>query len=217
MRYPVANFSIGAFIALLFLILFGGKAVEAHPHIWVTAASELLFSTDGSLTGVRHTWTFDGIFSSNALWGIETKIKGVYTREELQPLAQTNVEALKQYSYFSFVKANGERPTFESPVDYFFDYKDNHLTLYFTLPLKTHVKSKTFFLEIVDRSFFFDIRMAEKDAVKLVNAPPGCRASILRPMGDRWMALGLSEETFREGGANVTLGLLFDNKIAVDC
>jgi ABC-type uncharacterized transport system substrate-binding protein len=216
MRYSAMKFLIGAFATLLFVALLGGRAVEAHPHVWVTAASELLYSADGSLTGVRHTWTFDDMFSNHALEGIEAKIKGVYTREELQPLAQTNVEALKENAYFTFVKASWEKSTFEAPVDCFFDYKDNHLILHFTLPLKTPVKSKAVLVEIVDR-FFFDIRMAEKDPVKLVDAPPGCRTRIRPLMGDPKMAQGLSEDTFREGGANFTVGLLFDNKIAVDC
>jgi hypothetical protein len=31
------------------------------------------------------------------------------------------------------------------------------------------------------------------------------------------MVQGLSEDSFKEGGANVSLGLLFDNQIVVDC
>jgi hypothetical protein len=62
--------------------------------------------------------------------------------------------------------------------------------------------------------------MAEKDPVKLVDAPAGCRVRLLAPMGDerdRKKAQAASEESFREGGANVAVGLLFDNKILVDC
>jgi ABC-type uncharacterized transport system substrate-binding protein len=165
MRYLAMKFLIGAFAALLFVALLGGRAVKAHPHVWVTATSELLYAPDGSLTGVRHAWTFDDMFSSHALQGIEAKTQGVYTREELHLLAQTNVEALKEYVYFTFLTANGGKHTFEVPVDYFFDYKDNHLTLHFTLPLKMPVKSKMFLLEIVDRSYFIDFKMAEKDPV----------------------------------------------------
>src|SRR6516162_5118726 len=74
----------------------GPRVAQAHPHVWITATSELLYATDGSLTGVRHAWTFDDMFASYALQGIETKTKGVFTREELAPLAETNVEALKE-------------------------------------------------------------------------------------------------------------------------
>ena len=51
-------------------------------------ASELLYAPDGSITGVRHAWTFDDMFTTYALQGIETKTKGVYTREQLAPLAK---------------------------------------------------------------------------------------------------------------------------------
>jgi ABC-type uncharacterized transport system substrate-binding protein len=75
-------------------IALGTAAAEAHPHVWITAKSEVVYAPDGSMTGVRHAWTFDEMFTTYALQGLATKTKGVYTREELAPLAQTNVESL---------------------------------------------------------------------------------------------------------------------------
>src|SRR5690606_32907097 len=80
-------------------LLAATAAAQAHPHVWVTAQSELVYAADGTITGVRHSWTFDEMFSTYALQGIETKQKGVYSREELAPLAQTNVESLKEYAF----------------------------------------------------------------------------------------------------------------------
>jgi len=117
-------------------------AASAHPHVWITATSELLYAADGSITGVRHSWTFDDMFSAYAVQGLESKTKGAYTREELGPLAQTNVESLKEYAYFTFARADGKKERFNEPVDYFLDYKDTVLTLHFTLPLKSPVKPK---------------------------------------------------------------------------
>ena len=102
----------------------------------------MIYAADGSITGVRHAWTFDDMFSTYALQGIETKTKGVYTREELAPLAQTNVESLKEFGFFTFAKADGKKEKFLEPVDYFLEYKDGALTLHFTLPLKTPVKTE---------------------------------------------------------------------------
>ena len=73
------------------------------------------------------------MFSTYALQGIETKTKGVYSREELAPLAQTNVESLKEFGFFTFAKADGKKEKFQEPVDYFLEYKDAALTLHFTL------------------------------------------------------------------------------------
>ena len=70
---------------------------EAHPHVWITATSELIYAPDGALSSVRHAWTFDDMYSSFAVQGLESKTKGVFSREELAPLAQTNAEALKEF------------------------------------------------------------------------------------------------------------------------
>ena len=90
------------------VLLLGATAAQAHPHVWITASSELIYAPDGSLTGVRHAWTFDDMFTTYALQGIETKTRGVYSREELAPLAQTNVESLHEFAFFSFAKADGK-------------------------------------------------------------------------------------------------------------
>ena len=102
----------------------------------------MIYAPDGSITGVRHAWTFDEMFTTYALQGIATKTKGVYTREELAPLAQTNVESLKEFNFFTFAKADGKKEKFVEPVDYFLEYKDSELTLHFMLPLKTPFKAK---------------------------------------------------------------------------
>src|SRR5207237_2431169 len=80
-----------ALLAFAGSVGFGATAAQAHPHVWITSSSELIYAEDGSITGVRHAWTFDDMFSTYALQGIETKTKGVYTREQLAPLAKDNV------------------------------------------------------------------------------------------------------------------------------
>ena len=90
------------------LLAAGGRA-DAHPHVWVTMTEELLYAPDGSVTGVRHAWTFDDMFSTFATQGIAQKTKGEFTREELGPLAKVNVESLKDYAYFTYARIDGKR------------------------------------------------------------------------------------------------------------
>lgn len=191
-------------------------AASAHPHVWITATSEVLYAPDGSVTGVRHAWTFDDMFSAYAVQGLEGKTKGTYSREELAPLAQTNVESLKEYAYFTFARADGKKERFLEPIDYFLDYKDTVLTLHFTLPLKNPVKPKQLMLEVFDRSFFIDFKMTDKDPVKLVGAPAGCQMKLERPNDGTASAQKLNEQTFMNG-ENSNFGLMFANKITVDC
>jgi ABC-type uncharacterized transport system substrate-binding protein len=197
-------------------LLFGAGAAQAHPHVWIIASSELIYAPDGSITGVRHAWTFDDMFSAYAVQGLESKTKDTYSREELAPLAQTNVESLKEYAYFTFARADGRKERFQEPVDYFLDYKDTVLTLHFTLPLKNPVKAKQLRLEVFDRSFFIEFKMAEKDPVRLVGAPAGCQMKLERAGDGTASAQKLNEQTFMDG-ENANFGLMFANKITVDC
>ena len=198
-------------------VALGPATAEAHPHVWITARSELLYAPDGMVTGVRHAWTFDDMFSTYALQGIEAKTKGAYSREELGSLAQTNVESLKEYGFFTFAKADGKKQKFQEPVDYYLEYKDTALTLHFTLPVRTPFKVTQLVLEVFDPAFFIDFKFADKDPVQLVGAPANCKMAFQRPNDGSASAQKLDEQTFMNGGDNSNYGAMFANKITVDC
>src|SRR5712671_4130990 len=218
-RQPDMSIVMRGLLGLLLLAgacALGAGAAQAHPHVWITATSELIYAPDGSITGVRHAWTFDDMFSTYALQGIETKTKGVYSREELAPLAQTNVESLKEFAFFTFAKADGKKEKFEEPADYFLEYKDAVLTLHFTLPLKAPVKPKELALEVFDPTYFIDFQLDDKNPIKLVGAPAACQLKIQRPNDGTANAQKLSEQNFMSGD-NSNYGAMFANKITVDC
>jgi len=192
----------------------GAAPAQAHPHVWITSSSELIYAADGSITGVRHAWTFDDMFSTYALQGIETKTKGEYSREQLAPLAKDNVENLREFGFFTFAKADGKKQKFEEPVDYYLEYKDDALTLHFTLPLKAPVKSKQLALDVFDPAFFIDFKLEEKDPVKLVGAPADCQLKVQRP-GEADVKK-LTEEMVASGD-NSNYGAMYANKILVNC
>jgi ABC-type uncharacterized transport system substrate-binding protein len=170
-------------------LLFAGalvfvSAARAEPHVSIVASSELIYAVDGSLTGVRHAWTFDDMFSANALQGIEARTKGVYSRDELGELARINAESLSEYGFFTFATADGRKARFQEPVDYFMEYRDARLTLHFTLPFKMPVKANVLALKVFDPASFTDFRFAEKDPVRLVGAPAACRMQLQRAADD---------------------------------
>jgi ABC-type uncharacterized transport system substrate-binding protein len=203
-------------LLLLGALVLAPGAASAHPHVWITATSELVYAPDGALTGVRHAWTFDDMFSTYALQGIESKTKGVYTREELAPLAQTNVESLKEFGFFTFAKADGKKQKFLDPVDYFLEQKDGALVLHFTLPFKTPFKTTQLALEVFDPTYFVDFSLAKQDPVRLVGAPASCSLAIQRPNDGAAGTRQLNEQTFMNG-ENSNYGAMFANKITVDC
>ena len=207
-------------VGLACLAAAAGRA-EAHPHVWVTMTEELLYAPDGSVTGVRHAWTFDDMYSAFAIQGLEGKTQGVFTREELKPLAQVNVESLKEYAYFTYAKADGKRQkdAFLDPVDYFLDYdpKQTVLTLHFTLSFKTPVRAKALEIEVYDPEFFIDFGFAGKDPVRLVSAPAACQASVEKPRDDNFPVTLRLNKAFTSSEANIGMGASFANRIWVKC
>jgi ABC-type uncharacterized transport system substrate-binding protein len=211
-------FSLAAALAALAMT---AAAASAHPHVWVTIKSELVFAPDGSVTGVRHAWTFDDMFSVFATQGLEAKTKGEFTREELAPLAEVNVSSLKEYDYFTYAKANGKKIEFNDPAaGYYLDYdkKETVLTLHFLLPLKQPVKAKDLTLEVFDREFFVDFSFAEKDPAKLVGAPAQCKLTVGKPQEmNAALTQQLSQLGPNQRDSSLTIGAEYANKILVKC
>jgi ABC-type uncharacterized transport system substrate-binding protein len=193
-------------------------AAQAHPHVWVTMHTELVYAPDGSITGVRHHWAFDDMFSTFATQGLESKERGKFTREELAPLAKVNVESLKEYDYFTFATADGKKTPLTDPApDYWLGYKDSILTLNFTLPFKTPVKAKELKVEVYDPTIFVDFEWAKKEPVHLIGAPH-CKADVVLPR-EMTYAEGKALSTIPADQANTTMawGAMFANKILVHC
>jgi len=191
----------------------------AHPHVWVTMRSELLYAPDGSVTGVRHHWAFDDMFSAFATQGLQSKVKGQFTREELAPLAKVNVESLKEYAYFTYATADGKKAPLSDPLpDYWLDYKNAILTLNFTLPFKKPVKAKYLKLEIYDPTIFVDFEFAKDSPVKLDNPPSGCKLDVVLPQEITVaQSQSLGEQFFNSLSASQNWGERYANKILVNC
>jgi len=205
-------------LLLALLSLLAIAPANAHPHVWIIMKTELVYAPDGSITGVRHAWAFDDMFSTFATQGLESKEKGKFTREELMPLAKVNVESLNEFGYFTYVTADGKKVALADPApDYWLDYADAVLTLNFTLPLKTPMKAKELKVEVYDQTIFVDFAWAKDNPVKLTGAPQ-CKGEVVKPR----------EMTFEEGKAlsqipadqpNTAMawGAQFANKILVHC
>lgn len=205
-------------LLLAFVTFVATAPARAHPHVWVTMRSEIVFGPDGSITGVRHHWAFDDMFSTFATQGLEAKEKGKFTREELAPLAKVNVESLKEYDYFTYVTADGHKvPLTDPSPDYWLDFKDSILTLNFTLPLKTPLKAKEVKVEIYDPTIFVDFEWAKDSPVHFAGSSP-CKADVVLPR----------EMTYAEGKAlsmipadqtntTMAIGAQFADRILLHC
>ncbi len=193
--------------------------VWAHPHVWVTVSSELVYGPDGTVTGVRHHWRFDDMFSTFATQAIPSKIKGRFTREDLAPLAQTNVESLKEYGYFTYATADGKKVPFSDPLPgYWLDYEYKNLVLNFFLPFKEPVKAKLLKIEIYDPTIFVDFEFSKDTPVELRGAPKGCKLDVVLPQSNTaTQSQRLGEGFFSSLTKSQDWGAQFANRILVNC
>ena len=194
----------------------------AHPHVWATVRSEIVFGSDHLITGIRHHWTFDEFYTAMAVQGLDTDGDGAYSQAELQPLAQVNIESLKEFDYFTFVHlSDDEKPLpLKGPVDYSIGYDKTQLTLHFTLPLEKPLDPKVHnvAVDVYDPSFFVAFGFATDGPVKITGTAPGCAAEIQKPdpeVADETKAL--SEAFFSQLGPNSNFGSQFAQTAIVKC
>ena len=220
MRY-FQVFKLGLF--LLFTVLPAGIAF-AHPHVWVTMETEVVLSPDKEITGFRHTWTFDEGYTNFAIDGLDTNGDGIYSEEELKPLAETNIEALKEFEYFTFAFMGETKLPTKAPVDYRLNYKDKLLTLTFTLPLEKPVpyeKIKDFSFAVYDPGMYVSLTFTGKTPVRIASAKPvACAARV----GDRDTAKAKAkakETTLAQLGENIdpasNLGYQYAERVTIQC
>jgi ABC-type uncharacterized transport system substrate-binding protein len=206
----VLRFLLAALASLLI-----AAPAAAHPHVWVTATSDLVYAADGSIIGIRQHWTFDDMFSAFAVQGLQSKEKGKFTRAELAPVAKVNIEQLKESAYFTFATADGKKVPFGAPLpDYWLDYKDAILTLNFTLPFKQPVKATDLRVEIYDPTYFIDFVLAKQTPVHLIGAPAQCKLAVEWP---RELTYALGKKLSDNPEAATNWGAFFANKIIVKC
>jgi len=201
-----------------FVTLVVAAPARAHPHVWVTMRTALVYAPDGKITGIRHAWSFDDMFSTFATQGLESKEKGKFTREELAPLAKVNVESLKEFDYFTYATADGKKAELAEPAaGYWLDYADQVLTLNFTLPFKKPVNAKELKVEIYDPTIFVDFSFAKEKPAQLVGAPK-CKLDVVLPR-EMTFAEGkkLSEIPADQPNTTMAWGAQFASGLLVHC
>lgn len=207
----VGRWGLRPAVAIAFSLGVVGAAC-AHPHVWVTVTSRLLFAPDGKVTAVTHDWVFDAMYSSFAVQGL-SKPGALVKRAEFAPFAKDNAGALAEAGYFTTLKIGGKAVAFGSASDYWMEERPDHrVQFHVTLPLATPAPlGRLATLRVADPEFFVDFEFDDKAPITLASAPNGCSVSVARPQpleaGDKQK---LSESFF----TNLSPGTNFGFKMA---
>jgi ABC-type uncharacterized transport system substrate-binding protein len=212
------RFCLMFFLAIIFVALFTHIA-SAHPHVWVTARAKVIFDTKGEIEAIRNDWTFDEMYSAFVTQG-QGKDGQLLTKQELAPLAKTNVESLAEFDYFTYAKAANQKIEFAAPTDYSLEQREDKLVvLRFTLPLKTPASAaKAFSFQVYDPTYFVAFEMEKDNPAGMAGAPKGCSINLL---GQKPLAAEdtkkLSESFFSGLSPGYDFGVKLARRIIVAC
>jgi ABC-type uncharacterized transport system substrate-binding protein len=161
-----------------------GTPAQAHPHVWIDMQSSIVFTDDGLIKGVDVEWTFDDAYAQMALDGLDVDGDGLYSQDELAPLTKENIESLKDYEYFTVMRANGEQQKIGEVTDAGQIWSNNKLTLHFQVPLEKPIdpKKEEFMLKVYDPEFFIDLEYPTDDAVDVTGKIPQSCKLVVKPV-----------------------------------
>ncbi|HZM08484.1 MAG TPA: DUF1007 family protein [Methylocella sp.] len=205
-------------LSTIFVALLTGAAA-AHPHVWVTARAQVVFNAQGEIEAIRNAWVFDEMYSAFATQGLG-KDGQLLSKDELAPLAKTNVESLAEFDYFTYAKAANQKIEFGAPEDYSLEQRQDKLVvLRFTLPLKNPASAaRAFSFQVYDPTYFVAFEMEKDDPVAMTGAPKGCSINIL---GTKPLAVDdtkkLSEAFFSGLSPGTDFGVKLASRILVAC
>ncbi len=202
-------------------VLLTASPAQAHPHVWVTVQTKVMFNDAGAITGFRHKWVFDEYYTAFALQGMDANGDGEYSAKELEPLARTNIESLGDFDYFTFAELGEEKLPRNDPVDYELVYDGTLLTLNFTLPLAEPVpaeKAGQFSFSVYDPTFFVSFSLAKDTPVTLAgNVPAGCATDIADAPAASTTTQTLGEAFFDTLDAAQDWGAQFAQDVSLRC
>jgi ABC-type uncharacterized transport system substrate-binding protein len=198
------------------LLLAAALPAQAHPHVWVTVETTVLYQ-GGAFSGLGHKWTFDEFYTAMAVEGLDKNKDGKYDRAELAELAKVNVDALKDFAYFTFPALAGQALKLGEARDYWLEHKDGILSLHFVVPFASPVlpEAKGLTFAVYDPSFFiaFDLAKTEQPVRLGEGAPRGCALKLVAADGGERQTSALNEAFSALGG----FGVGATKTVSVEC
>jgi ABC-type uncharacterized transport system substrate-binding protein len=145
-----------------------GSLAWAHPDIRIEG--RVIFIFEGArVIAIEESWTFDPDYSQSLLDDYDADHDGRISPAESRAIAEHVLPNLAEFDYFTYVRVDGRDLTPLPPRDFVAAADGGRVTFSFAVDLPSPVdpQRQALKVEINDRDYYAEIRLAEKDPVKL--------------------------------------------------
>ena len=206
----------------LLLALVLPAPARAHPHIFVEATLEVLFSPDGSPQAVRIGWVYDPVFSMLLVGDMELDpdFDGILTPEEMTALQGFDMNWIPGYHGDTHLTQGGAALELGPPQDWTSDYRGGQLYSTHLRALPTLDMAAEWTLAVYDPTYYTSYTLA---ASPVLTGRDDCSARVFVP---DWEAAGAQlqaalDEMLGAGGDIEAdfpaVGALFSEEVRIQC
>jgi ABC-type uncharacterized transport system substrate-binding protein len=206
------------------LKVFAGLAVAlggpgnalAHPHAWIDLRTRVIMN-EGRVTALELDWLFDDFYT--AFVADEFVKQDRPPSEFLPEVANTYLNNLAEYGYFTDVRLDGKRLPLGEPTGAESGLREKRLWLRFEVPLVEPVdpNSGRLTVAVYDPTYYIEIVYLEGEFVAF--SGPGADACFGRviPPNPSFEAIALASALDRTQSGGDGLGELFAETVVVEC
>ncbi len=193
----------------------------AHPHVFAEARLEVIEGADGKVQEVRNIWRFDEMFSASVVLDYDKNSDAKLDKGELADIGTTVIESLAEFSYYTFISADGKTVDVAKPDTIHVDYKDNQILMFFSVKPKTPlpIKGKLSF-GAWDPTMYTAIDFAkDTDLVVKGTHLAACKHTVVRPNPDEIIAQNQNNLTdaFFNDPTGTDMTKLFATRLELTC
>ncbi|MEO1090767.1 MAG: DUF1007 family protein [Pseudomonadota bacterium] len=192
-------------------------AAAAHPHGWIDVQTKLVVDAEGRLTKLEQAWLFDELYSSFILEDFRSL--GQTVDEGLAELAAADVEALRDYDFFTRLEHDGAKQAFGRVDSYANGVIDGRIWFKFDLPLAEPlaVRGDDLRYSVYDPSYYVEVLHAGGPPIVAgVDDTLDCIVEIVDPAPPSAM-IGFAASLDRGATGPDDLGVHFAQWVNVAC
>ena len=155
-----------------------GRRASAHPHVWVTMKSAVVYGPDGAIPASAMPGPSTTCIRPSPFRGWRARRRASSPREELAAARPGQRRVAEGVRLLHLRQGNGKKVT-SRPGRYRLEFTQGHgAHAALPLPFKTPVKAKSPQRRSVRPELVRRFRLAEKDPVSLEKAPAGCQSAL---------------------------------------